>query len=363
MNGTLFHRLVSAFLTAILWLVPQANAQQSASPVDVAVTKPSRTSVVDHLESTGTFEASATAKIVARVDGTLEVVHFRDGSSVVKGESLFSIQRNTYEEQLKLYQAQLAQAQSEYARQLRLISKDATSQTRVESWRAKRDEAAANTQLAKINLGYTEIRAPFGGNIGKRLVDAGNLVGPNSGVTELAVLDQVDPIYLYFSINAPNSPEIRRRVLGSDLRTEPRGKDVKVQVALGNDADYRYVGSLDFVDTSIDESSGTIQLRAVLDNANSLFIPGQFARVKLDFGQPANRLVVPNRAVERDQAGAYVLIVDDQDIVRRKRVQVGEQQGEMRVINGGISADDRIIVKGLAYARPGKKVKVTEAKQ
>jgi len=363
MNGTLFHCPASALLTAILWLFPQAHAQQSATPVDVGVTKPSQTSVVDHLESTGTFEASATAKIVARVDGTLEAVHFRDGSAVAKGESLFSIQRNTYEEQLKLYQAQLAQAQSEYARQLRLISKDATSQTQVERWRAKRDEAAANTELAKINLGYTEIRAPFGGNIGKRLVDAGNLVGPSSGVTELAVLDQVDPIYLYFSINAPNSPEIRRRVLGGDLRTGPQGKDVKVQVALGNDGNYRYEGSLDFVDTSIDESSGTIQLRALLDNANGLFIPGQFAQVKLDFGQPASRLLVPNRAVDRDQVGPFVLIVDDQDIVRRKRVQVGEKQGNLRVINGGLGTDDLVIVKGLAYARPGEKVKVTEAKQ
>ena len=345
----------------MLLLTSPVLTQQPASAVEVTVSKPTRTTVTDHLDSTGTFEASSSAKIVARVDGVLEAVHFRDGSPVAKGASLFSIQRNTYEEQLKLYQAQLSQAQSEYARQLRLISQDATSQTRVEMWRAKRDEAAANTQLAEINLGYTEISAPFAGQIGKRLVDAGNLVGPNSGTTELAELDQVDPIYLYFSLNAPDALQVRRRLLATGQPKVSQGQKIKVQVALGNDTEYRYEGTLDFVDTGIDESSGTIQLRAILDNPDGLFIPGLFARVRVNFGQPADRLIVPNRAVERDQAGAYVLVVDDQDIVSQKRVQVGEQQGQMRVIDAGISADDRVIIKGLAYARPGDRVKVTEA--
>ena len=363
MNRTGPQCFLGVLMSGLLWLMSPAVAQQSASAVQVTVSKPSRTTVTSHLESTGTFEASASAKIVARVDGMLEAVHFLDGSAVAKGASLFSIQRNTYEEQMKLYQAQLTRAQTEYARQLRLIAKDATSQTRVESWRAKRDEAAANTELAKINLGYTEISAPFAGRIGKRLVDAGNLVGPNSGATELAVLDRVDPIYLYFSINAPDALEVRRRMLDEGRPKASPGGKIKVQVAPGNDTDYKYEGTLDFVDPGIDESSGTIQLRAVLDNPDGLFIPGLFARVRVSFGQPATRLTVPNRAVKQDQAGAYVLVVDDKDIVRRKRVQAGEQQGEMRVINGGISLEDRIVVKGLAYARPGGKVRVTEANQ
>ena len=153
MNRTGPQCFLGVLMSGLLWLMSPAVAQQSASAVQVTVSKPSRTTVTNHLESTGTFEASASAKIVARVDGMLEAVHFLDGSAVAKGASLFSIQRNTYEEQMKLYQAQLTRAQTEYARQLRLIAKDATSQTRVESWRAKRDEAAANTELAKINLG------------------------------------------------------------------------------------------------------------------------------------------------------------------------------------------------------------------
>jgi len=353
--------LTLAAMSAIPWCPPAALAQQAAAPNEVTVQRPKPAAVSEHLDATGTFEASATANIVARVDGVLEAVHFRDGSRVAKGAPLFSIQRNTYEQQLKLYQAQLSQAQSEYARQLRLISQDATSQTRVESWRAKRDEADANTQLAAINLGYTEISAPFAGQLGARLVDAGNLVGPNTGVTQLVALQQVDPIYLDFSINAPDALGVRRRLMAQDDDPMKQVGTLPVLVAIGNDSDYPYQGTLDYVAPGVDQSSGTIQLRAVLDNPDGLFVPGLFARVRIRFGSPIQHLAVPNRAVERDQAGAFVLVVDDQDVVRQKRIQVGEQKGESRVVTGGLDATDRIIVKGLAYARPGQKVKVLEA--
>ena len=347
-------------LAAALGLPYGANAQQVASPDEVTVTRPVQTAVSDHLESTGTFAASASANIVARVDGTLEAVHFQDGSRVKNGAPLFSIQRDTYEQQLKLYQAQLSQAESEYARQLRLISQDATSQTRVESWRAKRDEAAANTELAKINLGYTKISAPFAGLIGRRLVDPGNLVGPNTGLTQLAVLQQVDPIYFNFSINAPDATQVRGRLLDLETSQGPQAGGAPVRLALGNDADYRYAGKLDFVDTGIDQSSGTIQLRAVFDNPDGKFVPGLFGRIRIALGQPVQRLAVPNRAVERDQAGDYVLVVDEQDVVRQRRVQTAGQEGDMRVVTGGLTASERVIVKGLAYAQPGRKVKVSE---
>ncbi len=355
---------VAVVLAAALGLAPHGHAQHVASPDEVTVMRPVQTEVTDNLESTGTFAASATANIVARVDGLLESVHFADGATVKKGERLFSIQRDTYEQQLKLYQAQLSQAESEYARQLRLISQDATSQTRVESWRAKRDEAAANTELAKINLGYTEISAPFSGPIGRRLVDPGNLVGPNTGVTQLAVLQRVDPIFFYFSINAPDATGMRRRLLaleapeGSQTASQPGNGPV--HLALGNEADYRYAGRLDFVDTGIDQSSGTIQLRAVFDNPDGTFVPGQFGRIRIGLGQPVARLAVPNRAVEQDQAGAYVLVVDEQDVVRQRRVQTGGQEGDLRIVTGGLSPSERVIIKGLAYAQPGRKVKVSE---
>jgi len=224
-------------LAAVLGFAPAGHAQQVKSQEEVTVTRPVQTTVTGQLDSTGTFASSATVNIVARVDGILESVHFQDGSTVKQGERLFSIQSDTYEQQLKLYQAQLSQAKSEYARQLRLISQDATSQTRVESWRAKRDEAAANTELAKINLGYTEISAPFTGPIGRRLVDSGNLVGPNTGVAQLAVLQQVDPIYFYFSINASDAVEVRRQLLALEAPEGAGAGNVPVHLALGNDTD------------------------------------------------------------------------------------------------------------------------------
>ena len=144
-------------------------------------------------------------------------------------------------------------------------------------------------------------------------MDAGNLVGPNSGVTELVSLQKVDPIYLYFSINAPDALAVRRQLLTEGAGAGSQIGKTPVQVALGNDNDYRYSGRLDYVAPGIDESSGTIQLRAILDNPDRLFVPGLFARVRVDFGQPVSRLMVPNRAVERDQAGPYVLVVDADD--------------------------------------------------
>jgi RND family efflux transporter MFP subunit len=352
--------LLLVALGLLLGLSAQLGAQQIEEPGQVTVRRPERIPVTDHLESTGTFEASASANIVARVDGVLEAIHFRDGSLVEKGTPLFSIQRDTYEEQLKLYEAQLAQAQSEYARQLRLIAKDATSQTRVESWRAKRDEAAANTSLARINLGYTEVSAPFAGQMGRRLVDVGNLVGPNTGTTELAQLQQINPIYLYFSLNAPDALEVRRLLLPQVNPKSPAVATLPVQAALGSAADYGYKGRLDYIDPGVDSGSGTIQLRAVFDNPDVALLPGLFARVRVPLGQPIERLAVPNRSVQQDQAGAYVLVVDAKDRVQKRRVQLGQQEGELRAVNAGLTAQDRVIVTGLAYAREGETVEVKE---
>lgn len=350
-------------LALLLGLSAPAGAQPIEAPGEVTVRRPEQVQVTDHLESTGTFESSASANIVARVDGVLESIHFRDGSLVGKGTPLFSIQRDTYEEQLKLYEAQLAQAQSEYARQLRLIAKDATSQTRVESWRAKRDEAAANTALARINLGYTEVSAPFAGQMGRHLVDAGNLVGPNTGTTNLAQIQQINPMYLYFSLNAPDALEVRRRLLPQVDPKTPATGVLPVRAALGSATDYSYQGRLDYIDPGVDSGSGTIQLRAVFDNPDAALVPGLFARVRVPLGQPIERLAIPNRAVEQDQAGAYVLVVDAQDRVQKRRVQVGGQQGELRVVTSGLTPQDRVIVAGLAYAREGQTVKVKEAGQ
>lgn len=346
---------IAALLEALgVCLLAAGAVAQTAQPLQVSVELPTVISASDHLDSTGTFAASATVKIVARVDGYLEKIGFDDGSKVEKGELLFQIERDTYEEQVKLYKAQYDRAETEYQRQLRLIDQSATSQTRVESWQAQRDGAAANLRLAQINLGYTEVRAPFAGLIGERLVDVGNFVGPSGGVTQLAEVQQIDPIYLNFSISAPDALGIRSQLIATDGQQ----KGATVKVAVGQSKDFKYAGTLDYVDHGIDQSSGTIRLRAVLDNHDALFLPGQFARVEIPLGAPSTRLTVPNRAVQRDQVGDYVLVVDDKSVIRQKRVRAGEQQGEARVILDGLSRDDRVVVKGLAYGRPGETVTV-----
>ena len=171
-----------------------------APPPSVTVSLPAQERVADGLDLTGTVAPSRTVDLVARVSGYLRSADFTEGSLVEAGQTLFVIEPEPYEQQLRLAKAAHLRAQSEYDRQQELIKQNATSAANVEKWLSERDQAAAQVEIARINLGYTRITAPFGGRIGRRLVDPGNLVGPSVN-TKLATLDQLRPIYVYFNLN------------------------------------------------------------------------------------------------------------------------------------------------------------------
>ena len=274
------------------------------TPPPVTVSRPSQERLTDCVEMTGTLASSKSVDLVARVTGYLRSAEFEDGSFVEAGQLLFLIEPETYEQELALAKAALIRADAEYSRQVGLIQSNATSVANVERWLSERDQAAAQVELAKLNLGYTRVTAPFSGRIGRRLVDPGNLVGPAAN-TKLATLDQLVPIYVYVNLNELEALRLWEivRQRGPDLQVSRR-KTI-VEIGLQNEEGYPHAGTLDFVSTGVSTSSGTIPMRAVLKNEDKVLFPGLFARVRIPFGEPQPMLVVPNSALGTDQEGDY----------------------------------------------------------
>ncbi|HOX02475.1 MAG TPA: efflux RND transporter periplasmic adaptor subunit [Candidatus Paceibacterota bacterium] len=325
------------------------------APPAVTFARPVSEQVVEHIELTGTTASSRTVDLVARVTGYLQSVHFEDGSMVEAGQLLFQIEPESYAQQLALAEASLRRAQSEYDRQAGLLQENATSAASVERWLSERDQAKAQVEVAKLNLGYTRVTAPFSGRIGRRLVDPGNLVGPAVNTT-LARLDQIAPIHVYFTLNEREALRVWEIVRKSGTDRRAARVQTPIEVGVQNEPGYPHRGTLDFVDTAVSSSSGAVAMRAVFENEDKILFPGLFARVRIPFGQPQPMLVVPASAIGSDQEGDYVLVADAADTVQRRPVVKGPLTSNGCAIRSGLAAEDRVIVAGLMRARPGSKV-------
>jgi RND family efflux transporter MFP subunit len=303
---------------------------------------------------------------VARVAGYLEKVLFQDGQLVKKGQPLFLIQQNTYEASLRQAEAQilLQQAQLEFAqRQLdrfsNLLPENAASQTDVDNWRYQRDSARANLDsahaqrdLARLNLEYTTVTAPLDGRIDRRLQDPGNLVGAG-GNTPLAQLSQIDPIYVYFNISDLDLARLLKTTGGipgpGDTRKWP------VHAGLPSEEGYPHQGHLDFAAISLTTTTGTLLMRGILPNQDGKILPGLYARVRVPLERRA-MFLVPEAAIGHDQQGAYVLLVNDKNVVERRNVTTGPAVEARRAIVGGLTGGESVIVNGLLKAAPGRQV-------
>jgi RND family efflux transporter MFP subunit len=362
-----------ALLALLLAGCGEDNTYVAPPPPGVTVSKPVQQTVTDTIQLTGNIQSSNTVNLVARVAGYLQSVDFQDGSLVKKGDLLFAIEPAPYEANVQLakatveqQQATLTQATSEYERQQRLAKQNATSQSQVENWQAQQaaaqaavDEANANLQIAEINLGYTKIVAPFDGRIGQHLVDPGNLVGAGQP-TQLATIDQLAPIYVYFNVDEQAVLRLRAgmRAAGKALADV---QPVKLGVGLQNETGYPHEATLDFVASDVDQSTGTLQARGTIENRDYAFLPGIFVRVQVPVGTTDDALLVPDRALGIDQRGHYLLVVGQDDTVEQRPVEIGALHDGMRVIAQGLRADDRVVVDGLQRAIPGSKVAPQEA--
>jgi RND family efflux transporter MFP subunit len=365
------HIAAGVLLLTIITLVAacrEQNVYAPPPPPEVTVSKPALQSVTDYVEFTGNTQAIKTVQLVARVQGYLEKVLFQDGDRVKEGQLLFLIEQDAYEAQLKQAEAQILQqkanldhAQIEFVRFGDLLRKNAASQTDVDNWRFQRDNyraavlaAEAARDLARLNLSYTRVTAPFDGRIGRRLVDPGNLVGAG-GNTVLTEINQVDPIYVYFTINEADLLRLIRTTGVSP--GEAQRMKIPVYLGLANEKEYPHQGYLDFTGIAVTPTTGTLLLRGIFPNPDGVILPGLFARLRGPVvGSEKTALLVPEVALGYDQQGSYVLVVDDKNTVERRSVKVGTQVDDRRVIQEGVKGDEWVIISGLLRAIPGSQV-------
>ena len=339
-------------------------------PPDVNVAPPLQQSVRPFVELTGNTVAIATVGLVARVEGFLQSIDYKDGAVVKKGDPLFLIEPTTYQAKVKQAEAELdstkallVQAQAEFVRQETLLRQNVTAQNTYDQAKAKRDSIqaniennAANLTIAQTNLGYTKVQAPFDGIVTNHLVAVGELVG-SSTPTKLASIIQLDPIYATFNMSEQQVLDIRTKLRAANINPEDLRK-IPIEIGLMTEQGYPHKGTLDYASPSVDASTGTIMVRAIFDNPNRALLPGFFVRVRVptDFADKT-MLIVPDRVVAEDQAGRYVLVVGKDDMVEQRPVIAGILlPGGLRVIDSGLKADDRVVVSTNGRAIPGRKV-------
>ena len=356
-------------LSSLLVILPgygEKPKPQPPPPPKVTIAQPVRRMVTDNLDLTGNTQAIYTVQLVARVAGYLEKVLFQDGQFVKKGQTLFLIQRNTYENNLQQaeaaiqqYTAQFAYCEAQYTRFSNLVQNKAAAQSDVDNWRFQRDQAQANLRsaqaqrdLALLNLDYTDVRAPFDGRIDRRLKDPGNLVGSNEN-TVLAQINQVDPIYVYFNISDLDLAHLLKVTHGVPGSAEAR--KWPVLAGLPNEDGYPHRGYLDFAAISLTTTTGTLLLRGIMPNADARILPGLFARVRVPLEEKA-AFLVPDAAIGHDQQGAYLLVVNEKNIVERRSVKTGVAVESLRAIDEGLKGGEWVVVDGLLKAGPGRPV-------
>ncbi|WP_225784822.1 efflux RND transporter periplasmic adaptor subunit [Xenophilus sp. Marseille-Q4582] len=362
-----------AAITAGIFMVPGLQAQASnpptpaqpaATPVSVATAQESTINAWD--EFSGRLEAVERVDIRSRVAGAVQAVHFREGALVKQGDLLVTIDPAPYKAEVERAEAQVASAQarasytrSEQARARRLYDEQAIAQRELDERLNAGHEAEANLraaqaslQSARLNLSYTQVRAPVAGRIGKLEVTVGNLVAAGPGAPVLTTLVSVSPIYASFDVD--------EQVIGRALQAMPGGAGARsligrIPVQMGTVATEGtpFEGQLQLIDNQVDAKSGTVRVRATFDNKDGALIPGQFARIRMGQAQESRAVLVSERAVGTDQNKKFVMVVNGDNKTEYREVTLGAPVNGLRVVASGLKAGERVVVNGLQHVRPG----------
>src|SRR5262245_36606881 len=344
-----------------------AKAQAPPPPPAVSVARVSTRLVTETGDFIGRVTAIDKVDVVARVPGFIEERKFVEGQKVKKGDLLYRIEQATYKAAVEQQRANLAKARATEAnakiqleRARELVRNQNVSQATLDQRAA--DEAAAQANVmeanallnqAQINLDYTEIRSPIDGRIGLASFTEGNLVQPSSG--KLATIVRQDPIYVIFQVSERDVLEYKRRLAES----KDKNPHVTVHLKLPDGSLYPHAGTSNFIDVQVDPNTDTVAVRAEVPNPDNILIPSGIVSVIVERGAPKSVLVIPQAAVQLDQAGSYVLVVDQASKVEQRRITTGVEQGRDIVVTDGLKDGELIIVEGIQKVRPGQVVAST----
>jgi membrane fusion protein (multidrug efflux system) len=345
---------------------PPAAAAPPPAPA-VGVRLAAMKGVSQSFEFVGRIKAIEKVEVRARVEGFLEKVLFREGQDVRTGDLLYQIEKVQFQAaldqaraNLTVAEATLTNARLEYERSLELSKRNFSPQSDVDQKKAALDTAtgrvmqvkAALTQ-AQVNLDYTDIRAPIDGRIGRTAYTVGNLVNPASGV--LATIVSQDPIYVLFPVSVRDLEAIR-----AARRKEDGGMaKIDIRVRLPGGQEYGQRGVWNLTDPQVDPQTDSLIMRAIMPNPDRTLTDGQFVTAIIRERQQVSRLVVPQSALQVDQSGYYVLVVNDEHKVEQRRVQTGPDRGTDVVVTSGVKEGDKVIVDGIQKVRPGQVVQDT----
>jgi membrane fusion protein (multidrug efflux system) len=347
---------------------PPAQAQGPAPAVTVVKI------ASEEVKPTGTFTGRVEAKdkidLRARVDGFLEKRLFTEGADVKEGDLLFVIERGLYEAAVEQAKGGLEKAQAslkltdlEVERQTELVTRNVAARAKLDEVIAKQGEARgevlgqkAALERAQLQLGYTEIRAPLAGRIGRASVSVGNFVTAQSSA--LATIVSQDPIYVSFPVTQRDILEIRK----ARGDTSAAAAEAVIWLRLADGSRYTRPGKVDFLDVKVNPGTDTLQVRAAFPNPDRVLVDGQLVTVEAEAGQGEKVLLVPQQALQLDQIGSYVLVVDRDNKIQVRRIERGDDRGARTIVRKGLEPGELVVIEGIQRVRPGQVVQPTEAK-
>lgn len=341
-------------------------AAKGPAAVPVSVVAAAQRSVPVRLQAIGNVEAYASVAVKSRVDGQILEVQFREGEEVKKGQVLFRIDPRPFEAALKQSEAQAQrdiasrdQAASQERRYQELLDKNFVSKDAYAQYRTNRQTAEATSKAtqaalesAKLNLEYTVIRSPINGYVGRALLQAGNMVKANDTIS-LVVINQVKPVYVSFAIPEQQLATVRDLMGKAPLQVDVAAPGSDKQIA---------VGRIAFLDNAVDQTTGTIKVRAVFDNSDAALWPGQFYTVQVKLYDQQDAILVPSRALQTGPDGQFVYVVKLDMTAELRKVVAARSEGDMTVLAGGaVAKGERVVVRGALRLAPGTKVSIVEA--
>jgi len=344
------------------------EAKQQVLP-SVIATRVMVEKVLPTQEFVGRTEASKDVFINSQVSGLLLARKFKEGSHVNKDDVLFEIDPDKYQKQVTQHQAMLKQnqasfdlARNNFVRGEKLVATGAISETDYDQLKTRKleseqqlEQTTSALEEANLNLSYATVTAPVGGRIGKAMVAEGDLVTPER---KLANIVQLDPMWVSFQISERQLNEIQR-MNAAERASAPKATDLDVRLRFASGDYYRQIGRIDFIDNRVDSTTGTFSLRASFSNKESSLFPGQYVKVEVASAVAKEAMLVPQQAVQEDQEGRFVMVVNEKNIIEKRLLRLGERYGIQWEVIDGLKNNESIVVEGLQRIRPGLEVKVS----